>query len=169
MSNEKTIVRLQELLDLRDIELETLQGANADLQRQITFGVDWMRQRRGYLAAGLPVPRLELTLLSNEAHVQEFEVVLVNANRDGTCTRVPLEYSKRSGNRMRTDQFPDTGDIPVALHDYFPGTFSDLVFNLEKLAIPAFMVLAPEKIYSVVLGTEGRRWPATVTAVTPHN
>lgn len=165
MSTEQTVERLNELLDSRDATIEALGHQVSHLESTIRFGVDWMYQARGYLAGDLPVPRLEMAVCENNEYSHGLEVVLVSPNRDGTVTRVPLSYSKRSGAALDVAKLPTEGVVPLELHYCFPNSiFSDLVHYMAKLNLPTFAVLSQSQRYSIEPGVD-KPWPVRITAV----
>lgn len=165
MTTKQTVQHLNELLNSRNATIEELRDQVSQLESTLRFGVDWMYQARGYLAAGLPVPRLEMTACESDGYSQELEVVLVNPNRDGTVTRVPLSYSKGSGGPLNVAMLPKEGIVPVEMHRHFPnGMFSDLIYQQKRLGLPAYVVFSPERRYVVEPGTD-KPWPVRITAV----
>lgn len=145
--------RLQELLDIKDAELEESQGRISELEGQLRFGTDWMFQRREDEDAHprLPVPRIQMTVHAAEDHYyQETEVAMVIRHRDSTVTTVPVSYSKRSGGVLDVKPFPLKGEVRDELIGRLPNSIlSDACHLSEQTGIPAFVILDEERLYRI--------------------
>lgn len=144
-----TVARLLELLDLKDAQMSAQEDVNADLRRQLDFGVDWMLHSRGHRADGLPAPRIQLRLIDNNDHYCESVVELVLAERNGRLSRIPLEYSKRSGGGVDAGPWPEDGEVPERLlrGGNLPGSIHDALFYGEQTGLPVFFVLDESRSY----------------------
>ena len=149
-TEEQTVERLLELLDLKDEELAQRNETIDNLERQVRFGVDWMlHQRIRGEEDTLPTPRVELHVAVNEDYRQENQVTLVLAERDSSRTRVPLSYSKSSGRQFDVESFPTEGELGHEHIRDLPGLVNEACFYSDKTGIPAYVVLSPERRYKV--------------------
>lgn len=140
-----TADRLLELLEIRDQQLTAAQQQIEELSHKLGYGVDWMLHSRPTEAAeiGLPVPRIQLRLAAGDDFSQEWELALVYADLGGyRRSRVPLQYSKRSGGPV--------GDLPAecesdagrrAVQGVMPGLFVDLCHASKTMKLPAYTVI----------------------------
>lgn len=144
-----TVSRLQELLDVKDGELQALEEENDALRRQLDFGIDWMRHQ--YRAPDtLPVPRIEMHITEDTDCYQEAQVTLVlPQRRDPELSRVPLAYSKRSGRPLEQEAYPLTGEVADRLVTALPTLVNEACFLMEKTGIQAFVVLDAERTYRI--------------------
>jgi len=83
MTTASTVQRLQELLEVKDDQLQQQRGEVDALERQLRFGVEWMlhsyvKHERETLAS----PRIEMHVTENTACYQEVQVTLVLPQRD---------------------------------------------------------------------------------------
>ncbi|KWT98318.1 MULTISPECIES: hypothetical protein [unclassified Variovorax] len=142
--------RLEELLDLKDVELEEAEERIRTLEREIDFGVDWMRHEPlPRDESGLPLPRIELRVIPNTHYCFEAEVTLALAQRDGSVRFVPLSYSKVSGRALDLEQFPTSGVLPDRQISDLPGLVNDACFHMDKTGIGAFVVLDDRRRYRI--------------------
>lgn len=139
--------RLNELLSLKDEALSQAHLKIEELEREMRFGVDWMMHERLQTEPeGLPVPRLELTLLKNWDFGSEQEVVLVLPERSGGRVRVPLAYSKTSGAGVPVESCPTQGVLP---NHVLPSLINEACYYSETTGLPAYVVLDHEHRYKV--------------------
>ncbi len=162
--------RLLELLAHKDAQLATAHERIDSLERQIDSGLDWMRQERLDKAEAqadpLPVPRVQLELLSDDNWCQEWTVLLVSARPWGGQLRVPLEMSKRSGGEFPREAFPVEGVVPQHLGQHLPNIAVDARLYAESMGgLPLAVVLDEERQY-VVKPVE-RGWSLQAVAATP--
>lgn len=150
MTTESTVQRLQELLEVKDEQLQARRDELATLERQLRFGVDWMLHSyvKGERDA-LPSPRIEMDITENAAYYQEVQVTLVLPQRDSTLTRVPLSYSKRSGSPLDPESFPSEGELSDKQIGGLPNLVHDACFFMDKTGIPAYIVLGAGRRYRV--------------------
>jgi len=152
-----TVQRLEELLQLKDAELEKRDAEIEQrdekidrLERQLRFEVDWMLHERGNGEnETLPVPRVQMMLTHEEERYQEYAVDMVLPNRDGSVTYVPVHYSKTSGGRMDVKDFPTVGELPDNFANALPGILNDACYLMEKTGLTAYVKLDPEHVYKV--------------------
>jgi len=150
MTTESTVQRLQQLLEVKDEQLQAQRDELASLERQLRFGVDWMLHSyvKGERDA-LPAPRIEMDITENTACYQEVQVTLVLPQRDSTLTRVPLSYSKRSGRALDPESFPTEGELSSDQIGRLPGLVHDTYFFMDKIGIPAYIALGAGRRYRV--------------------
>ena len=145
-----TETRLEELLDLKDTQLSEAHGRIDALERQINFGVDWMRHESiQHDHSGLPLPRIEMRVIPCNHYCCEAEVRLALAQRDGRVSFVPLAYSKVSGGSFELEDFPTSGALAARQISGLPGLVNDACFHMEKTGLPAFVVLDDQRRYRV--------------------
>lgn len=150
MTTELTVQRLEELLELKDEQLQAQRDELATLERQLRFGVDWMLH--SYVKGqgdALASPRIEMAITENTACYQEVQVTLVLPQRDSTLTRVPLSYSKRSGRSLDAESLPSVGELSDEQIGELPGLVNDACFFMDKTGIPAYIVLGAGRVYQV--------------------
>ena len=150
MTTELTVQRLEELLELKDEQLQAQRDELATLERQLRFGVDWMLH--SYVKGpgdALASPRIEMAITENTACYQEVQVALVLPQRDSTLTRVPLSYSKRSGRPLDAESLPSVGELSDEQIGALPSLVNDACFFMDKTGIPAFIVLGAGRVYQV--------------------
>ncbi len=146
--------RLLELLAQKDAQLASAHERIDSLERQIDAGLDWMRQERlnkdEAQADSLPVPRVQLELLSDDHWCQEWTVLLVSARPWGGQLRVPLEMSKRSGGEFPREAFPLEGVAPPHLGQHLPNIAVDAKLYAQSMGgLPLAVVLDDERQYLV--------------------
>ena len=143
--------RLQELLDIREAEMRDLQH-QLDRYREVAEEVDWRWARhRRQPVGGLPVPRLQLSMLRDEGYAQEWDLCLVVRTWGSDENMIPITASRRSGGsllRVGSD-FPLTSKASILEFDFLPGIFTDLVRTAKSM--PGIMPV-------VVIGEHGWRW-----------
>lgn len=149
-SEEVTLARLHELLELKDAEAHKLQCEIEELRRQLHYEVDWMLHEKMEGDSRLPSPRLELQAMQLWEQHSEWRVALVLAERSGQLTQVPLEYSKRSGGaEVVPSNYPTTGELPVGLVRNLSSLVNDLCWQHESMGLPAYVRLDNAHIYHV--------------------
>lgn len=149
-ATEQTVQRLQELLEIKDEQLQAGREELATLERQLRFGVDWMLHLNVTgVPDVLPSPRIEMDVTANIACYQEVQVALVLPHRDSTLTRVPLSYSKRSGSPLDPERFPTEGELTIEQTGELPSLVHDACYFMEKTGIPAYIVLGAGRRYRV--------------------
>jgi len=146
-----TVARLQELLDVKDREMQELEEENDALRRQLDFGIDWMRHQ--YVPAAedvLPAPRIEMHITEGANCYLETQVTLVlPQRRDSQLARIPLAYSKRSGRALDDEAYPVDGEVPERLIAELPNLVNEACFFMEKTGVPAFVVLDELRKYRI--------------------
>lgn len=146
----KAVERLEELLNLKDAELEKRDEKIDALERKLRFGVDWMlHEQNDAKDETLPAPRIQMTMTHGEDRYQEYAVDIVLPNRDTTVSYVPTHYSKSTGGRMTVQDYPTEGELSDNLVNALPGILNDACFLMEKTGLPAYVKLDPEHVYKV--------------------
>jgi hypothetical protein len=150
MTTETTVQRLQELLEVKDEQLQAQRDELATLERQLRFGVDWMLHSLVKAERdALPSPRIEMAITQNTSRYQEVQVSLVLPQLDSTVVRVPLSYSKRSGSALDPQSFPSVGELSSEQIGALPGLVNHACFFMDKTGIPAYIVLGAGRVYEV--------------------
>ena len=150
MTTASTVQRLQELLEVKDDQLQQQRDEVDALERQLRFGVDWMLHSYVKLEREtVPSPRIEMHVTENTACYQEVQVTLVLPQRDSTLTRVPLSYSKRSGAPLDLESYPTAGELSNEKVGGLPSLVHDACFFMDKTGIPAYIVLGAGRTYRV--------------------
>lgn len=144
------VERLEELLELKDQQLQVSQERISELERDLEYSVDWMLHERIKAAEDkLPTPRIELRIVTNTDYYVESQANLVIKERGGLHSRIPLGFSKRSGSGLAVDAFPAEGELSNALINDLPSLLNDACFYSEQTGIPAYVLVDKERHYHI--------------------
>lgn len=145
------IERLTQMLDQKDEELEKKDHQISELESRISFGVDWMvHQFQPEEEDTLPIPRIELAqMLEEPDYTQEWRVALVMPGRNKVSSYIPYCYSKTGRTGFDASRFPTTGQMSDYDINALPGCLNDACFLMEKTGLPAYVVIAEDRIYKV--------------------
>lgn len=149
--NSPTEKRLLELLDIKDAELSDVASRLENLNREISFGLDWMRHTTDFDAEpAWTVPRLQMEVDVHSDYYMESVVMLILEQRGGTIRGIPLAYSKSSGSSAARfeAEFPVDGTLPDPLVSALPQLINDGCFFSEKMRLPLYVSIF-EKLYRV--------------------
>lgn len=134
------------LIEQREHELAEAREENSRLRDEVRRAVDWMYQTRSMDDEdGLPVPRVQLTLMSNEYSQQHWMVSLVRKEWDGCIARIPLSSSRVSGapfviGDIFRQAVPGQSVNNLVLNR-MPRLVNELCFAHEELRLDAYVVV----------------------------
>ncbi len=127
--SDRVLERMQELMDIKDREVIELRDEIAKRDRE-RVDRDWVWARhRVEDMSGLPLPRIELRLVSETSYRQDWELLLVNSEYGDEEYVVPLNASSTSGGslarRSIQENLLETGVMTVDQFDFLPSIFTE--------------------------------------------
>lgn len=145
-----TLDHLTELLNQKDTLIAAQAQKIEDLERRMSYGLGWMLQHHAPAKDdALPVPRLQLKLLSTEKYSQEWGVNVVLPGRDDVNSYIPYTGSRASRSNFDKSAFPLEGFLSDEAINLLPTILSDLRTLAEATSIPAFIEVDSSRVYKL--------------------
>lgn len=136
--SQKTIDRLEELLDQRDERIATLEETVEDLQARLECKTQWTEHLvdKECDDGGLPVPRLEITWhpmeRSHDGYNMMIRYDLVKRHLCDEIHRVPLGATRTTATKVDRDQ---NGILFTPFRDG-----AHIAFDARELRLPAYVI-----------------------------
>jgi hypothetical protein len=131
---------MQELMDIRDQELEGLRNEIARRDKLIDDR-DWSWCRhRCEDGSGLPVPRIELRMVVDKRFRQEWEILYVTRNYGPEEYLIPFGACNVTSAYQEMSELPGIGEsIPGNQWSWLPSLFVDFTKRVLELGLPGLI------------------------------